>query len=167
MPKFKKGDFVRWNSSGGTARGKITKGPITNGKVPDIEVTITGTEDDPAYQIRVYRDNEPTDTLVGHKESTLTKIESLDNKSYEAVLEGLDLPEEDLQLREEDDEIGKVYTKYHQTVNMSASELEEWSKNPCSKKASVSRAPIKRNLRLLRKKREDWTKVDATSATGI
>lgn len=77
-----KGDFVSWGSSGGTARGQITR-IVTDGKidVPDSEFTITGTPDDPAALIRVWRkgaeDWAPTDTLVGHKVSTLRKIDSL------------------------------------------------------------------------------------------
>jgi uncharacterized protein len=79
---LKVGDFVRWQSSGGTARGKITRIERDGGiNVPDTEFTITGTEDDPAALIRIYRAQdggwEPIDTLVGHKFSTLTKIEPL------------------------------------------------------------------------------------------
>lgn len=80
---LKRGDSVSWNSSGGTARGKITK-VITNGseKVPDSSFTITGTPEDPAALIRVYAKDgdgyKPTDTIVGHKLKTLTKIPSLD-----------------------------------------------------------------------------------------
>jgi len=76
------GDFVSWDSSGGRARGRIEKierdGEIN---VPDSDFTITGTEDDPAALIRLYRmgedDYEATDTLVGHKFSTLRKIDDL------------------------------------------------------------------------------------------
>jgi len=66
------GDMVSWNSSGGTARGKIVR-IIRNGKynVPNSDFTVTGTADDPAAVIRIYRDDKPTDTLVGHKLSTL------------------------------------------------------------------------------------------------
>jgi HK97 family phage prohead protease len=84
------GDSVSWNSSGGRARGVIERierdGRIN---VPDSDFTITGTEDDPAALIRVYRPGEdglePTDTLVGHKFSTLTKIDDLAEraKDYE------------------------------------------------------------------------------------
>lgn len=83
------GDFVRWDSSGGTAQGRIerieTDGQIN---VPDSEFTINGTEDDPAALIRIYQETEdeqgdlqwnPTDTLVGHRFSTLTKIDPLRN----------------------------------------------------------------------------------------
>jgi HK97 family phage prohead protease len=80
------GDSVSWNSSGGRARGVIERierdGRIN---VPNTDFAITGTEDDPAALIRVYREGEdgqePTDTLVGHKFSTLTKIEDLDKSS--------------------------------------------------------------------------------------
>ena len=76
------GDSVRWNASGGIARGvidSIERDGIIN--VPDSEFEITGTEDDPAALITVYRevdgDFEATDVKVGHKFSTLTKINSL------------------------------------------------------------------------------------------
>lgn len=72
-------------------------------------------------------------------------------------------PEQEANTRNAD-EIQEVYTKYHQTVNMSASQLEAWSNNPCSKGASLDRSPIARNLKLLRKKKEDWTMADVKSA---
>jgi hypothetical protein len=80
---IKRGDSVSWNSSGGTARGKVTR-IITSGSanVPGSSFKITGTKEDPGALIRVYRpDNsgkyKPTDTIVGHKVSTLTKIDAL------------------------------------------------------------------------------------------
>ena len=75
---LKAGDFVSWNSSGGRARGRIDRverdGTID---VPDSSFTITGTEDDPAALITLYRDGEATDRKVGHKFSTLTKIAAI------------------------------------------------------------------------------------------
>ena len=72
---LKVGDFVSWNSAGGRARGKIIK-IERDGKIniPNSDFTVTGTEDNPAALIQVYRSGEPTDTEVGHKFSTLTKI---------------------------------------------------------------------------------------------
>jgi hypothetical protein len=66
------GSMVSWNSSGGTATGKIVR-IIRDGKynVPNSDFTVTGTPEDPAAVIRVYRDGKPTDTLVGHKVKTL------------------------------------------------------------------------------------------------
>jgi hypothetical protein len=68
------GDMVSWNSSGGTARGKVVR-VIRNGKynVPNSDFTVTGTPDDPALVIRIYRDGKPTSTLVGHKMKTVRK----------------------------------------------------------------------------------------------
>jgi HK97 family phage prohead protease len=76
------GDFVRWDSSGGTARGRIEhvmrEGTLG---VPDTEFSIEATEDDPAALIRIYEEYDngwrPTEVLVGHKFSTLTKIDPL------------------------------------------------------------------------------------------
>jgi hypothetical protein len=80
---IKRGDSVSWSSSGGTARGKVTR-IITSGSVdiPGSSFKITGTPEDPGALIRLYRLNnsnqyKPTDTIVGHKVSTLTKIEAL------------------------------------------------------------------------------------------
>jgi hypothetical protein len=76
------GDFVSWGSGDGRGRGRITR-VVRDGEinVPDSSFTITGTEDDPAALIRVYRESaegwNATDTLVGHKFSTLTKIDPL------------------------------------------------------------------------------------------
>jgi hypothetical protein len=80
------GDFVRWRASGGTAQGRIDR-VVRDGKidVPDSSFTITGTPDDPAALITVWREGADgwaaTDRKVGHKFSTLTKITSLARKS--------------------------------------------------------------------------------------
>lgn len=69
------GSMVSWNSSGGRAQGKITR-IIRNGSydVPGTSVTVTGTPEDPAAAIRLYRDGEPTDTIVAHKIKTLRQL---------------------------------------------------------------------------------------------
>ena len=74
------GQMVSWNSSGGRARGKVLR-VIRNGKynVPNSDFTITGTPDDPAVAIRVYRNGKPTDTIVGHKMKTLSKANDILN----------------------------------------------------------------------------------------
>ena len=81
------GDFVEWDSSGGMARGRIehimTEGTLG---IPDSSFSIEATPDDPAALIRIYQPDEndlgevywdETDILVGHKFSTLTKIDPL------------------------------------------------------------------------------------------
>ena len=78
------GDYVQWRSSGGMARGQIEhvmrEGTLG---VPDSEFSIDATADDPAALIRIFRPTgeddayEATETMVGHRFSTLTKIDSL------------------------------------------------------------------------------------------
>lgn len=58
----------------------------------------------------------------------------------------------------------EVYRRYHETVNMSASELEAWAETDASRRASLDRSPIRRNLRLLRKPKAEWTAADIRDA---
>jgi len=95
---LKVGDFVTWNSSGGRARGKITR-IIREGSVnvPDSSITLNAEPDDPVALIRIYRDNEPTDRIVGHKLSTLRKTNAKDmnlpwiTKDTNATIKGVDM----------------------------------------------------------------------------
>ena len=87
---LEEGDFVSWNSSGGRARGQIEhimrEGVLG---IPDSDFSITATPDDPAALIRIWREGsegwEATETLVGHKFSTLTKIDDLDERTTRQV----------------------------------------------------------------------------------
>jgi uncharacterized protein len=89
--ELKVGDFVSWNSSGGRARGRIVR-IVRDGNinVPGSDFNIEGTEDDPAALIRIFREQEDgweaTDVLVGHKFSTLTKIDDLRSLNILRVL---------------------------------------------------------------------------------
>jgi HK97 family phage prohead protease len=83
------GDFVEWDSSGGTARGKIER-VVRDGvlNIPDSTFSITAEDDDPAVLIRVYRELRDgyvaTETLVGHKRSELRSISPLKEPSEDA-----------------------------------------------------------------------------------
>ena len=72
---LKVGDMVAWSSSGGSARGKITR-IVRSGKlaVPDTDFTLNADEDNPAALIRVYQGGEPSDVIVGHRFKTLRKV---------------------------------------------------------------------------------------------
>jgi HK97 family phage prohead protease len=82
------GDFVEWDSSGGTAKGRIEhimeEGVLG---IPGTDFSITAEEGDPAVLVRVYeefRDGyRPTETLVGHKMSELRYIEELPEATEE------------------------------------------------------------------------------------
>jgi hypothetical protein len=81
---MKVGSKVSWNSSGGTARG-IVREIIRDGKVPNIPVKITGTEEEPAARIEITDDEgKPTGQMVGHKVSTLRKCFDVVNKAQYA-----------------------------------------------------------------------------------
>ena len=90
------GDFVRWDSSGGTAQGRIER-IVNDGRinVPDSSFTIEGTAEDPAALIRIFREGDEgwqaTDTLVGHKFSTLTLIDPLSRSRTVAEQRQVDL----------------------------------------------------------------------------
>jgi HK97 family phage major capsid protein/HK97 family phage prohead protease len=74
------GDYVEWDSSGGEAYGRVERierdGQID---VPDADVVINGSEDDPAALIEVYREGEggweASGVMVGHRFSELRKVE--------------------------------------------------------------------------------------------
>lgn len=81
--ELREGDFVSWNSSGGIARGRIEhimrEGTLG---VPNSAFSINASADDPAALIRIYRQDSEgkwaeTETLVGHRFSTLNKIDAL------------------------------------------------------------------------------------------
>jgi hypothetical protein len=83
------GDFVEWDSSGGTARGRIVR-VLREGvlNIPDSTFSITAEDDDPAVLIRLYRELRDgyvaTETLVGHKQSELRSIAPLKEPSEDA-----------------------------------------------------------------------------------
>ena len=64
---------------------------------------------------------------------------------------------ESVVIEELQEDLDEVYSKWSDTVNMTASELREWSGNPCSREASVDpTAVIERNLNLLETNKSDW-----------
>jgi HK97 family phage prohead protease len=83
------GDYVSWDSSGGTARGRIEhimrEGVLG---VPDSNFSVKAEEGDPAVLIRVYEEYKggwrETETLVGHKMSELRFIDPLPKPNEEA-----------------------------------------------------------------------------------
>lgn len=95
---LKVGDFVEWNSAGGMAKGRIAR-VIREGSVavPKSSFKINATPDDPAVLITLYREDETTgmfkrqEVTVGHKMSTLSRIEPLEKSLGDADIAVLDL----------------------------------------------------------------------------
>lgn len=55
------------------------------------------------------------------------------------------------------DELDEVYSEWSDTVNMTASELQDWSGHPCSREASLDPVSVmERNLELLETNKSDW-----------
>jgi len=115
------GDFVRWNSSGGQAQGRIdriaTEGSID---VPDSDFTINASEDDPAALITIYRPDgdgwRATDTQVGHRFSTLTKIEPLPEPTEERSVASMEYKSFTFTMDDIDDQ--GMFTGYASTYDM-------------------------------------------------
>lgn len=61
-------------------------------------------------------------------------------------------------------DLDRVHAKYHDLVNMSASELEAWAETEASRMASLDRSPIRRNVRLLRTPKDEWGAGDIEDA---
>ena len=101
---LKVGDMVSWNNSGGRASGKITK-VVTDGtiNIPDSSFTVEGTEENPAAPLRLYDGEDPTDTLVGHKFSALTKLAGYAPKKDEDEDAKGDMEDEDEDEKREQD----------------------------------------------------------------
>ena len=99
------GDYVSWNSSGGTARGEVQE-IVEDGtiNVPNSSVSVNGTPADPAALIQVYervRDGwQDTDVYAAHKFSTLTKIDPLPEPTDEPESMDDDSETNSVELRE-------------------------------------------------------------------
>lgn len=121
-----RGDFVSWDSSGGRSQGRITRierdGSID---VPDSSFTINGEPDDPAALITVYQEGEdgwePTDTQVGHRFSTLTKIDALklDVEAFEYVVKTISVINKGINMvNENNDNIEQEIKNFLNTLEM-------------------------------------------------
>lgn len=83
------GDFVRWSSSGGNAYGRIIQISTDSDLEADSGFVITGTEEDPAALIRIYRYDSESDAYIErkptlnvvHRFSTLEKDDAEVRKS--------------------------------------------------------------------------------------
>ncbi len=116
----KRGDFVSWSSSGGTARGKVIRSE-RNGQidVPDSDFSVEGTEDDPALLIQIWQEGADgwmaTETYVGHKSSTVTSIadldKSIDTNQIGEGGGGIKNPEQGLNFDDDDMNMNKAATK--------------------------------------------------------
>ena len=154
------GDYVSWNTSGGRARGEIVDierdGTIN---VPNSDFIITGTPDDPAALIQVYQRVEggwnDTDVYVGHKFSTLTKIDPLP--------EPMDEPDD-----EDDDEVRQVDLTPPAYMRASARRGLEWYSEGLGGDGLVDRTIREaREMAAGRVSADKWVRIQAWIARHI
>jgi len=71
---LRRGSIVTWQHRGGRATGKIIK-IIKKGKlkIPNSSVTLQAGQDQPVALIKLIKNNEITNTFVGHRVSSLMR----------------------------------------------------------------------------------------------
>jgi len=96
-------------------------------------------------------------------ESAFVEAGRLLNEEFNADVEEEMMPSsirssvEEVELQVDEEELDEVYSDWSEEVNMTASELRDWSGNPCSREASVDpEAVIERNLNLLETPKSEW-----------
>jgi SPP1 gp7 family putative phage head morphogenesis protein len=107
-------------------------------------------------------------TSAGETEGTTSERSASPSQEpgdWESDFDGADEMACPLHSTKDEDELDDVYRRWRASVNMSATELERWSDNDCSRRASLDPAAvIARNLKLLRTKKADWTSADIKNA---
>jgi hypothetical protein len=127
-----------------------------NESLSDINVKVLPT----AEKLKYFQEQGMEFKTMGKEEISISPSES--NQIADSFTQITNAESVNRQLDQQ--EIDDVYSKYHATVNMSASELESWSNNECSKNASLDRSPIERNLKLLRTPKSQWGQNEVTQA---
>jgi hypothetical protein len=129
---FSVGDMVSWDSSGGEATGKIEyimrEGVLG---VPNTRFSIRAEPDDPAVLIRVYKDGEPTENLVGHKMSELREASvKKDSEEMDEEYDWSGLNERQSEQAESYSEIVEEYGQFDQSSGPDGAHYGDGSNNP-------------------------------------
>jgi len=61
-------------------------------------------------------------------------------------------------MQKEKEVISRYHRLYNKEKNMTCKEMKDWSDQPCSKKASIGRAAVKRNIKLSCTPLKNWDK---------
>jgi hypothetical protein len=137
-PEFDEGDMVQWQVEPDLF-GEIVHNP----------------EDEPVIMVEVMdRTDDGFETTYHTISAYPSDIMHMDESMMQSAGELADM-----------DELDRVYADWEDSVNMTASELRDWSTHPCSREASMDpEAVMKRNLRLLETNKSDWTEEDIVDA---
>ena len=139
--KLKEGNTVKWKVGKGETTGEITQ-KIT--EIAEIDgKKITATKNKPRYAVK----NDNTNNISIHRAKSLHIVEKSDR----------------LKPKQQ-----KILRKFHDAINMNASEIEQWLKTKQSnsvgqkdKKGKIKgRKSAKRIVKILRKDKSDYQKKD-------
>jgi hypothetical protein len=124
--EYTNGDKVKWESSGGMAMGVVrdrTKDSCFNEEI-DGDVEVCGEQDEPAYLIEIFDDEEQetTGTMVGHKQKTLEKADFQLND----IMVEKPMAEEDQETQEPSDQSSEQEEQSVSEDYVTAEELESF-----------------------------------------
>lgn len=87
--RISSGSYVSWDSSGGTAKGKIESIVTSGTAVSSDGYKMEASTDKPVYKIQIYKEGadgwEATDTIVLHLGDTLSQIAALRSQELELI----------------------------------------------------------------------------------
>lgn len=163
--QFNVGDYVQGPAGGGTWHGIVEDYKLDGcySDRIDGDFTICANDDEAVYLIEdvATQTGERQGTMKAHLEGAVEpwdgpsgSMESL--FAADCVAHGLDTERATLDV--DDDTLDTVYADWEDAVNMTASELEQWSEHPCADEASVDPQAVRqRNLELLNTPKSEWT----------
>jgi hypothetical protein len=115
----------------------------------DERITVTVPDDSTVYIVAMLPINAGAHPIIG------SSIEPADEDIMSGFNKNADVEDATEEMSEHD--VDSVYEEWDAAVNMTASELREWSSNPCSREASIKpEKVIERNLSLLETDKSDW-----------
>lgn len=108
----------------------------------------------------------PTNSIPFYKVRSQMTSKSMDLILPESIFESKKKYTVSLKTKANKDQniIDETYKKYHENVNMTPAELLIWSRNKTVKMAGIKKSPLTRNLKLLKKTKDDWTMEDIKKA---
>lgn len=111
--------------------------------------------------IEVFGSPAKVKSCVTKDDDNYYEVSFSDRKIKTALIPESTIVKQKTSFEEERDE---AFSKYQDATNMGYQELLQWSKNPLSRKASIGREAIRRNLRLKKKDKDQWTRKDVRDA---
>lgn len=149
--QFESGSWVKWMWDGSDVYGEIRNRTKDSFTVDGSE--ISGEDGENVYKMEEYDSDsgEFTGQMVAKPESSLSSWNGPQNSSD---IEGAATS---MTFGKHDGELDEVYSKWENAVNMTDSEMTEWSEHPCADTASKDPEAVRsRNKMLLGTPKSEW-----------